>query len=82
MLKTLKDSYSTRHYCKVGLFSYRGVEEITLLSTLRKISQMTLADCSSLRAVYVKSGCQADLSHVTSSVEIVQLQSEDGAPEQ
>ena len=41
---------------------------------------MTLADCNRLRMVYVKSGCRVDLSSVPSSVEIIHLQSENGAP--
>ena len=65
-----------------GIFQDSGVEEITLPSTLKEIGRMAFADCNSLRTIYVKSGCQVDLSCVPSSVEIVQLQSEDSAPEQ
>ena len=72
-LETLKEHYDPIHNCYHGIFQDSEVEEITLPSTMKEIGQMTLADCSSLRTVYVKSGCQADLSHVTSSVKIVQL---------
>lgn len=72
-LETLKEHYDLTHNCYHGIFQDSRVEEVTLPSTMKEIGQMTLADCSSLRTIYVKSGCQADLSRVPSSVEIINL---------
>ena len=66
-LETLSDD------CSRGVFENSGLEEITLPSTLKKIDRHMFLGCSSLRTIYVKSGCQADLSEldVSPSVEIV-----------
>ena len=64
------DSYFDAHY---GVFQYCGLEEVTLPSTLREIGAETFCGCDSLRTIYVKSGCQADLSwfDLPSSVRII-----------
>ena len=66
-LETLSD------YCSSGVFGNSGLEEITLPRTLKKIDRHTFLGCSSLGTIYVKSGCQADLSELDlpSSVEII-----------
>ena len=65
-LETLSDYYSGE------VFEESGIEEITLPSTLKEIDRYTFSGCS-LRTIYVKSGCQADLSELDlpSSVEII-----------
>ena len=62
------------------MFEKSGIEEITLPSTLKKIDRRTFLGCSSLRKIYVKNGCQADLSEleIPSSARIVRLSGEAG----
>ena len=59
-LEALDDQDDDMNYG--GTFSCSGIEEITLPSTLRRMSQMTFFGCNRLRTIDVKSGCQADFS--------------------
>ena len=60
-------------YSSSGVFENSGIEEITLPGTLKKIDYGTFSGCYSLRTIYVKSDCQADLSRINlpSSVKII-----------
>ena len=57
------NSYHTCYYpfC-YGVFQGSGIEEITLPSTLKKIGSLTFRYCNKLKTIYVKSGCQVDIS--------------------
>ena len=72
-LEALKDGYNAVRRYYYGIFQYCDFEEITLPSTLNEIGAKTLSRCDDLRAIYVKSGCQADLSQLEkpSSAQIV-----------
>ena len=61
-------------YCS-GAFGGIGVKEITLPSTLKQIDMHTFKDCDSLRTIYVRNGCRADLSQliVPASAQVVRL---------
>ena len=56
-----------------GIFYNSAIKEITLPSTLQKMGKWTFYWCNSLRTIYVKSGCKADLSQLDkpSSAQIV-----------
>ena len=62
------------HYC-IGAFGSSKIEEITLPSTLREIDVLTFECCDSLRTIYVRNGCRADLSQliVPASAQVVRL---------
>ena len=51
-------------FCYYGVFDCSGIEEITLPSTLGLIGGITFDYCRRLQAIYVASGCQADLSEL------------------
>ena len=42
-------------------FSYSGIEEITLPSTLKKMGENIFKKCENLKTVYVEGGCTADV---------------------
>ena len=58
-------------YC----FSSSGLEEITLPSALKEIGILAFKTCFDLKTIYVKGGCQVDLSGlgVPDSIRIVRL---------
>ena len=62
------------HYC-IGAFDSSKIEEVTLPSTLREIDVLTFERCKSLRTIYVRNGCRADLSQliVPASAQVVRL---------
>ena len=58
-----------------GVFEHSGIKAITLPSTLKEIGRLAFSECPNLKTIYVKSGCQADLSELCmfTSVKIVRL---------
>ena len=58
-----------------GAFGSIGVKEITLPSTLKQIDMHTFKDCDSLRTIYVRNDCKANLSQliVPASAQVVRL---------
>lgn len=72
-LEALRDYQNSGNY--YGALAWTGIEEVTLPSTLRQIDRFVLSDCDSLKKVYVKRGCKADLFQLRtpSSAKIVRL---------
>ena len=60
--EALEDHYNDDYLNCFGVFQCSGVEEVVLPSTLRDVGQKTFLGCASLRTIYAKRGCRADLS--------------------
>ena len=74
-LEVLKDHCGSDPCACLGVFQDSGIEEIALPSTLWQIGYYVVFHCDSLRTIYMKRGCKADLSRLLlpESAQIVRI---------
>lgn len=61
-LEEIRDYYDGPRY--IGAFEGVEIREVTLPSTLRRIDRNAFQSCYGLQTIYVRGGCEADLSRL------------------